>query len=49
MNEIFRHLLMLPPQASSLAHRIVLASGVDIVAGARVVNEIVERIAAPRQ
>jgi MoxR-like ATPase len=35
--------------AASLAHRIVLASGVDIVAGARVVNEIVERIAAPSE
>ncbi len=32
---------------ASLAHRIVLAGGVDIVAGARVINEIVDRIAAP--
>jgi MoxR-like ATPase len=33
--------------AASLAHRIVLASGVDVAAGARVIAEIVERIAAP--
>jgi MoxR-like ATPase len=34
--------------AASLAHRIVLASGVDIVAGAEVIDAIVERVAAPR-
>jgi hypothetical protein len=33
--------------SASLAHRIVLASGVDVAAGARVIAEIVERIAAP--
>jgi len=33
--------------SASLAHRIVLASGVDVAAGARVINEIVERVAAP--
>jgi MoxR-like ATPase len=33
--------------AASLAHRVVLASGVDVAAGARVIAEIVERIAAP--
>lgn len=33
--------------SASLAHRIVLAGGVDVAAGARVVTEIVERIAAP--
>ena len=33
--------------AASLAHRIVLASGVDVAAGARVITEIVERVAAP--
>jgi len=32
---------------ASLAHRIVLASGVDVAAGARVITEIVERVAAP--
>ncbi len=32
---------------ASLAHRIVLASGVDIAAGARMIDDIVERIAAP--
>jgi MoxR-like ATPase len=35
--------------SASLAHRIVLASGVDVAAGARVVTEIVERISAPHQ
>ena len=34
--------------AASLAHRIVLGNGVDIPAGARVVNEIVGQVAAPR-
>jgi len=34
--------------SASLAHRIVLASGVDVAAGARVIAEIVERVAAPR-
>jgi MoxR-like ATPase len=34
--------------SASLAHRIVLAGGVDVAAGARVITEIVERIAAPR-
>jgi MoxR-like ATPase len=34
--------------AASLAHRIVLAAGVDVVAGAEVVDAIVERVAAPR-
>jgi len=34
--------------SASLAHRIVLASGVDVAAGARVISEIVERIAAPQ-
>jgi MoxR-like ATPase len=34
--------------AASLAHRIVLAAGVDIAAGAAVIDAIVERIAAPR-
>ena len=34
---------------ASLAHRIVLASGVDIAAGGRVISDIVERIAAPNQ
>src|SRR6266550_3367386 len=34
--------------SASLAHRIVLASGVDVAAGARVITEIVERVAAPR-
>jgi MoxR-like ATPase len=33
--------------SASLAHRIVLATGVDVAAGARVIAEIVERIAAP--
>jgi MoxR-like ATPase len=33
--------------SASLAHRIVLASGVDVAAGARVITEIVERVAAP--
>jgi MoxR-like ATPase len=33
--------------AASLAHRIVLAGGVDIAAGTRVITEIVERVAAP--
>lgn len=33
--------------AASLAHRIVLASGVDVAAGARVITEIVEHVAAP--
>jgi MoxR-like ATPase len=33
--------------AASLGHRIVLASGVDVAAGERVITEIVERIAAP--
>lgn len=33
--------------SASLAHRIVLAGGVDVAAGARVITEIVERIAAP--
>jgi MoxR-like ATPase len=34
---------------ASLAHRIVLASGVDVAAGGRVISEIVERVAAPNQ
>jgi MoxR-like ATPase len=34
--------------AAALAHRIVLANGVDIAAGARVVGEIVGVVAAPR-
>jgi MoxR-like ATPase len=34
---------------ASLAHRIVLASGVDVAAGGRVIGDIVERIAAPNQ
>jgi MoxR-like ATPase len=34
---------------ASLAHRIVLASGVDVAAGGRVIFDIVERIAAPNQ
>ncbi|MCU1468422.1 MAG: MoxR-like ATPase [Actinomycetia bacterium] len=34
---------------ASLAHRIVLASGVDVAAGGRVISDIVERIAAPNQ
>jgi MoxR-like ATPase len=34
--------------AASLAHRIVLANGVDVAAGARVVAEIVGTIAAPQ-
>jgi MoxR-like ATPase len=33
---------------ASLAHRIVLAAGVDIAAGADVIDTIVERVAAPR-
>jgi MoxR-like ATPase len=33
--------------AASLAHRIVLAAGVDVAAGADVINTIVERVAAP--
>jgi len=33
--------------SASLAHRIVLASGVDVAAGARVISEIVDRVAAP--
>jgi MoxR-like ATPase len=33
--------------SASLAHRIVLATGVDVAAGARVIDEIVERVAAP--
>jgi MoxR-like ATPase len=33
---------------ASLAHRIVLAAGVDIAAGADVIDAIVERVAAPR-
>ncbi len=33
--------------AASLAHRIVLATGVDVAAGARVIDEIVDRVAAP--
>jgi MoxR-like ATPase len=34
--------------AASLAHRIVLAAGVDVAAGADVIDAIVERIATPR-
>jgi MoxR-like ATPase len=34
--------------AASLAHRIVLAAGVDVAAGAEVIDAIVERVAAPR-
>jgi len=34
--------------AAALAHRVVLANGVDIAAGARVVGEIVGVVAAPR-
>jgi MoxR-like ATPase len=33
---------------SALAHRIVLANGVDIAGGSRVVGEIVGAVAAPR-
>ena len=33
---------------ASLAHRIVLADGVDVVAGARAVDDIVGTVAAPR-
>jgi len=34
--------------AASLAHRIVLAAGVDVAAGGEVIDAIVERVAAPR-
>jgi MoxR-like ATPase len=34
--------------AGSLAHRLMLANGVDVGAGTRIVSEIVERVAAPR-
>jgi len=33
---------------AALAHRIVLANGVDIAGGSRVVGEIVGTVAAPR-
>ena len=33
---------------AALAHRIVLANGVDVAAGTRVVGEIVGTVAAPR-